>query len=260
MAQRLHTTTTGTRGPRIAFLHGLFGQGKNWTQIAKALAGDYRPTLIDLPNHGQSPWSDEFSYRAMVLAVANELRAIDPDEPWIVLGHSMGGKVAMLLALEHPELVQRLIVVDISPVDYGGLTSFNDYVEGMLALDLDQVASRADADRLATAWVPEAGTRAFLLQNLRRTDDGWRWQVNLDLLGRSLQLLGGWPTDVDAAPFEGPTLWVAGGDSNYVRPDYAKVMRELFPRVRLVTIKGVGHWPHSQAPEVFLSTIRPFLG
>lgn len=261
MSQHLHTASLGQAGPRIAFLHGLFGQGKNWTQIARALEGEYRSTLIDLPNHGRSPWTDRFSYVEMAEAVAAQLRSIDDTQPWIVLGHSMGGKVAMLLALAEPDLVDRLVVVDISPVDYHGLTSFNAYVDGMRAMNLDDVHSRTDADRLAQQWVDDRTVRAFLLQNLRRTDAGWRWQVNLDLIMHSLEGLGGWPDESVAAgvQFDGPTLWIAGGDSGYVKPEYAEVMRGLFPKVRLVTIKGVGHWPHSAKPEVFLSTLRPFL-
>ena len=261
MSPRLHTTSVGSQGPRIAFLHGLFGQGKNWNQIAKALGDQYRSTLIDLPNHGRSTWTQDFSYQAMADAVAEELDRSAPGEQWIVLGHSMGGKTAMLLALQQPELVKRLIVVDISPVSYGGLTTFDDYVEGMQAMDLGRIENRSDADRAAQEWVDDAGVRAFLLQNLRREDDGWRWQMNLDLIARSLADLGGWPQDVASAaqPYEGATLWVAGSDSGYVQPRNTDAMRALFPRARLVTIKDVGHWPHSQKPDVFLSTIRPFL-
>ncbi len=260
MSIQLQHTTVGDSGPRIAFLHGLFGQGKNWTRLAKELSDQFRCTLIDLPNHGRSPWTETFSYVDMAKDVAAQLRSID-DEPWMVLGHSMGGKVAMLLALLEPELVDRLIVVDISPVDYHGLTSFNDYVTGMRAMPLDQVQSRADADRFAQDWVDDPGVRAFLLQNLRRTDDGWRWAANLDLIARSLDLLGGWPAaEIPAgATYDGPVLWIAGGESSYVRPDYAESMRTLFPHTRLVTLKGSGHWPHSQLPEVFLSTVRPFV-
>lgn len=258
MTEALKTTTLGERGPRIAFLHGLFGQGKNWTQAAKALATDHRATLIDLPNHGQSPWTDEFSYAAMADDVERALRAIGGDDRWTVLGHSMGGKVAMLMALGRPELVDRLIVVDMSPVSYGGLTSFDEYIEGMQAMNLAAIRSRSDADHAAQQWVSNPGVRAFLLQNLRRTDHGWHWQMNLDLLGRSLTDLGDWP-GWHGDSYDGPVLWVAGEKSDYVKAEYGDEMRRLFPRVRAVTIKGAGHWPHSEKPDVFLSTIRPFI-
>ena len=130
MSDRLHTTSLGTTGPRIAFLHGLFGQGKNWTQIAKALAADYRPTLFDLPNHGRSPWTADFDYLQMAGAVIEELERAAPGQRWRVLGHSMGGKVAMLVALTRPDLVEQLVVVDVSPVDYGAHGEFEGYIAG----------------------------------------------------------------------------------------------------------------------------------
>ncbi|GAB3578954.1 alpha/beta fold hydrolase [Calidifontibacter terrae] len=256
----LHVTTIGESGPRIAFLHGLFGQGRNWTRIAKELSSEFSCTMVDLPNHGQSPWTESLSYIEMAKTVAAQLRSIST-EPWIVLGHSMGGKTAMLLALLEPELVRALIVVDISPVDYHGLTSFKDYVTGMLAMPLDQVHTRADADEFAKEWVDDPSVRSFLLQNLRRAGEGWRWAANLNLIAKSLDQLGGWPGNElpPGATYGGPVLWIVGGASSYVKPKYAETMRELFPHTRLVTLKGSGHWPHSQLPEVFLSTIRPFV-
>lgn len=261
MSDRLHTTSLGTTGPRIAFLHGLFGQGKNWTQIAKALAADYRPTLFDLPNHGRSPWTADFDYLQMAGAVIEELERVAPGQRWRVLGHSMGGKVAMLVALTRPDLVEQLVVVDVSPVDYGAHGEFEGYIAGMKGMPLAEVHSRADADRLAAQWVSDPGVRAFLLQNLRRDDDGWRWQVNLDLLERALRTLGSWPADrlPPGATYDGPTLWVSGTLSGYVKPAHVAAMRTLFPRVRSVAVKGAGHWVHSEKPDVFLTTVRTFL-
>lgn len=261
VADRLHTTSLGSSGPRIAFLHGLFGQGRNWTQIAKALADEYRPTLFDLPNHGRSSWTQELSYPQMAEAVAAELERLAPGERWIVLGHSMGGKVAMLLTLTRPELVDRLVVVDIAPIDYGPHGQFEGYIAGMKAMPLATIESRVDADQAAQQWVPDPGVRAFLLQNLRREGDGWRWAANLELLGRSLGVLGGWPAEVlqGRAPYDGPTLWICGAQSQYAPSPSAEAMRALFPRVRTVTVKGAGHWVHSEKPDVFLSAVRTFL-
>lgn len=257
---RLHAVTTGEVGPRVAFCHGLFGQGRNWTQIAKGITDLARPTLLDMPNHGRSPWTDRFDYVEAADIVADTLLEIDDTAPWVVVGHSMGGKIAMLLALRRPELVDRLCVVDVSPVGYREGREFETYVAGMRAMDLDAIETREDADAALVAAAPDPGVRAFLLQNLRRDGDGWRWQMNLDVLGDSIDLLRGWPVEaVEGRRYDGTTVWVAGEQSGYVRDELHPAMRSYFPSARLVTVKGAGHWVHSQQPEVFLATLRALL-
>jgi pimeloyl-ACP methyl ester carboxylesterase len=263
----LHTLSVGTAGPRVAFLHGLFGQGRNWQQVAKALAGPTgtgaRCTLVDLPDHGRSPWSAEFSFEGYAESVAETLRAVDPDSRWVVVGHSLGGKTAMLLALLHPDLVERLVVVDIAPKSYGSLERFEGYIREMQSLPLDQLASRADAE--ARFDEPDPGVKAFLLQNLRRDGEGWRWQANLDLIAADAargpgSQMAGWPVAPgDVTPYDGPVLWVAGADSRYIKPEDAEVMRSLFPRVRQLTVKGASHWVHTDAPEVVVEALRRFV-
>lgn len=256
--ESLHTTTYGDSGSRVVFCHGLFGQGRNWTQVAKALAGGHRSVLVDLPQHGRSPWSPEFDYVAMADAVA-ELLA--PDDPVALVGHSMGGKVAMLLALRRPELVERLCVVDVAPVAYRSAHVFERFVEAMRGVRLDTLQRRSDADRQMEAGVPDPTVRSFLLQNLRHEGDDWRWQMNLDVLGDSLPEIGGWPADrlAGVAPYDGPVLWIGGETSDYVRDEHDATMTALFPRTRSVTVKGAGHWVHSEQPEVFLEVLRRFL-
>ena len=262
-APALHATTVGTSGPQVVFLHGLFGQGKNFTSLAKELAAGARVTLLDLPDHGRSPWSAAVSYPAMADAVATTLAARAGGGPVSVVGHSMGGKVGMALALLRPELVERLCVVDVSPVPTGGRSSFAGYVQGMREVDLPRLRDRAAADAALQPRVPDPTVRSFLLQNLRRDADGWRWQMNLALLGDELETVMGWPDlaapPYSAAPFPGPVLWVRGAESDYVQPEHVPLMRALFPRVQSVVVKGAGHWVHADQPRVVLDVLRRWL-
>ena len=219
----LHTTSLGESGPLVAFCHGLFGQGKNWTTIAKAVATDHRVLLVDMPHHGRSAWRDHFDYVDVADQVAELFSA---DDPVALVGHSMGGKASMVLALRHPELVERLCVVDVSPVAYRSRSEFSGYIEAMQALDLAGLERRSDADAALVEAVPDPTVRSFLLQNLRRDDDGWSWQPNLDVLGRDIDELGGWPEEALAGtpPYDGKTLWVNGQDSGYVRDEFVAAM------------------------------------
>jgi pimeloyl-ACP methyl ester carboxylesterase len=270
--ERLASRTVGGSGPHVVFVHGLFGQGKNWTTIAKGLAVDHRVTLLDLPNHGHSPWTERVDYLDMAELVAAELEHLE--EPVTLVGHSMGGKVAMQLALRRPELLRALVVVDVAPVEYplqGGRTDdpdeeaspFAAFIAGMRALDLDELATRADADAALEAAVPSRMVRSFLLQSLVRdgvgADSGWRWRLNLAVLERDLGELRGFPDPPPGATFDGPVLWIAGARSTYVLPDDRPRMDALFPSTRLVKVKGAGHWVHSEQPEIFLTTLRLFL-
>jgi esterase len=253
----LHTTAAGERGSLVVFCHGLFGQGRNWTGIGKAISDEHRVLLVDLPQHGRSDWSEHFDYFEVADQVAGLL---SPEDPVTLVGHSLGGKVAMVLALRAPELVERLCVVDIAPVDYGGSTEFDGYVKAMRGLDLASIQRRADADQALTDAVPEQSVRDFLLQNLRREGDAWRWQANLEVLGAELGEISGWPEDrlEGEAPYDKPVLWVAGETSRYIQPESTAVMRRWFPHHRRIVVKGAGHWVHSQQPEVFVEVLRRF--
>ena len=268
----LAARTIGDAGPPVVFVHGLFGQGKNWTTVAKGLADRHRVTLLDLPNHGHSPWTDRVDYVDMARLVADELEQLD--EPATLVGHSMGGKVAMQLALRRPELLRALVVVDVAPTAYpesGGRTDdpdeeaspFAAYIAAMRAVDLDQLRTREDAEAALRSVVPSRMVRSFLLQSLVReglgTAGGWRWRLNLEALARDLGHLRGFPEPPPGATFDGPVLWVAGANSTYVLPEDRARMDELFPATRLVRIKNAGHWVHSEQPEVFLETLRRFL-
>lgn len=254
----LHTIAFGETGERMVFLHGLFGHGRNWSTIGRAFEADHRVLLVDLPHHGRSQWSERWDFRDVVEQVAGLWSA---DDPVTLVGHSLGGKVAMLLALLHPDRVKRLCVVDVSPVTYGRAREFSRYTSAMKALDLDALERREDADRGLEDAVPDPGVRAFLLQNLRREGDAWRWGPNLEVLERDLGVLGGWPDDAldGVAPYDGPVLWLAGGRSDYVTDEYAEPMARWFPRARRVTVKGAGHWVHAEQPAIVTEALRRFL-
>ncbi|QCX28032.1 alpha/beta fold hydrolase [Nocardioides jishulii] len=259
VAAPLHTVQLGEKGSPLVFCHGLFGQGRNWTQIGKQFAQDHRVLLVDLPNHGQSPWTEQVDLVEDADRLADQLR---PLGPVALVGHSMGGKVAMLTALRHPEVVERLVVVDISPVTYRHLGEFSGYIDAMKAIDLGQLERRDQADAALQEAVPSRGVRGFLLQNLRRDADGrWAWVANLDALRKHLADIGGWPDEwtEGVEPYEGPVLWIAGADSHYVKEEYAPAMEALFPRVRRVTIKNAGHWVHSERPDVFVEVLERFV-
>jgi pimeloyl-ACP methyl ester carboxylesterase len=270
--ERLALRTLGESGPRVVFVHGLFGQGRNWTTIAQRLADSHRVTLIDLPNHGRSPWTDRVDYLDMAEMVATELEHLG--EPVTLVGHSMGGKVAMQLALRRPELLRALVVVDIAPVNYpvhGGRTGDEDeetspfaaYIAAMRALDLDRLRTRQDADAALRDAVPSRMVRSFLLQSLVReglaADGGWRWRLNLELLERDLGELRGFPQPPPGATFDGPVLWIAGANSTYVLDEDRPHMDAHFPGIRLLRIKNAGHWVHSEQPDIFLEMLRSFL-
>ncbi len=257
-APQLHVTEVGDSGDRVVFLHGLFGQGRNFTQIAKALTPELRSVLVDLPNHGRSAWTDDMGYEAMAEIVAASLGERYADEGrFHLVGHSMGGKVAMVLALRHPELVERLVVVDIAPDVSEGAGEFEHLLDSLAGLDLATLERRGDADEQLAPAIDDPRVRGFLLQNLRSGPDGFRWQANLDLLRRDLADIGGFP-DITAS-FDRPVLWVAGERSPYIQPEHAATMRTLFPKVRSVTVKDAGHWVHSEQPEAFVTILQVFL-
>jgi pimeloyl-ACP methyl ester carboxylesterase len=205
----------------------------------------------------------------MAQLLAAELQQLD--EPVTLVGHSMGGKVAMQLALRHPELLRALVVVDVAPSDYPErgartddpdeeATPFAGYIAAMRALDLNSLQTRDDADAALRPAVPSRMVRSFLLQSLVRDGaDGWRWRLNLEALARDLGHLRGFPAPPPGATFDGPVLWIAGANSSYVLPQDRARMDELFPSTRLVKIKNAGHWVHSEQPEVFVETMRRFL-
>jgi len=242
--------------PPILILHGLFGSGRNWAMLAKALSARKRVLALDLPNHGGSPWTPETDYQMMAGAVADFMAAKDIPAATI-LGHSMGGKTAMALALSQPQLIDRLIVVDIAPVEYAHDNL--SYIDALQSLALDGVQSRGQADDALAEEISDAALRAFFLTNLARTGGGFEWRVNLAGLKASLAALHGFPEGAELEPFSGPALFIAGGASNYIVPEYYDAMERLFPGHQLATIDGAGHWVHADTPDALARVVLDFI-
>lgn len=241
------------QGLPLVLLHGLFGQGGNFGAIARRLSARYRVLMPDLRNHGTSPHAATMAYPQMaadLLATLAQANAL----PALLMGHSMGGKVAMAAAQAAPESVARLCVSDIAPRAYP--PSFDRYAAAMAALPLAPGLSRGEADRALADAVPDAGVRAFLLQNLRLDPPGWR--IGLPAITAALPEISGW-VPPEAPAYAGPTLFVAGERSDYILPsDHPAILRR-FPRARFATVEGAGHWVHAEAPERFLAVLEPFL-
>jgi len=250
----LHAVERGT-GRTLALLHGLFGQAANFGTVQKWLARRYRVIALDLRNHGSSPHAPTMSYAEMtgdVLETLRERQAL----PCALVGHSLGGKVAMRLALAAPTAIDRLVVADIAPVRYP--PAFRRYAEVMAALPLHPGLTRAAVDAALVDMAPEPEVRAFLLQNLRLGSAPF-WRVNLPALRAALPELEGWPPPEDP-PYQGPTLFVAGARSDYIRPEHRPLIRSLFPAARFVTLKDAGHWLHAENAEGFVGVLEAFLG
>lgn len=250
---RLALTALG-EGPPVVFLHGLFGQGRNFAAIARPLAARARVLLLDLRNHGSSPHAPGMTYREMARDVAETLDA-EGIAAAAVIGHSMGGKVAMTLALTEPARVSRLLVSDIAPRRYAGTLAR--YAEAMRALPLAPGLTRAAADQALAPAVPDPGVRAFLLHSLRFDTAPPSWRVGLEQISAGMADILDFP-DI-ATPYEGPALFVSGERSDYVTPDDRPRIRALFPRARFASVKGAGHWVHADQPEAFRAIVDAFL-
>jgi esterase len=243
-------------GPPVAILHGLFGSGRNWRSVAQHLATRHRVLSFDLRNHGASPWADAMSYGEMVEDLRASFRARGIGHA-ALLGHSMGGKVAMLTALLHPGEVDRLVVVDIAPAD--NPPTLLAYVRAMRAMDLHGVSRRSEADLQLAGAVPDPSERAFLLHNLVIGENVAHWRLNLQAIEHDFPQIVGFPDLPTGMVYPGPALFVAGARSNYIQPEHEPEIRHLFPQARITRIEGAGHWVHAEQPHAFLQAVAPFL-
>lgn len=248
-----HSAATPSDAPPLVIAHGLYGSGRNWGVIARRLADRREVLTVDMRNHGDSPRRETQSYPEMAGDLAEVIESLGGRAD--LLGHSMGGKAAMMLALTRPDLLRRLIVADIAPVAYSH--DQTRHARAMRAVDLTAVTTRADADAALARAVDDPALRAFFLQSLDFRIEPPVWRLNLDVLEAEMPKIVGWPEV--AGRFDGPTLFLSGADSTYVLPEYRETIRALFPKARFARIPGAGHWLHAEKPREFEETVRVFL-
>ncbi|WP_373050565.1 alpha/beta fold hydrolase [Thalassovita aquimarina] len=241
-----------TDRPSLLIVHGLYGSGRNWGVIAKRLSDERQVIAVDQRNHGFSPWHDSHGYEDMADDLAEVIRA--QGAPMDVLGHSMGGKAAMVLALKFPHLVNRLIVADIAPVGYGH--SQLQYIKAMRAVDLSKVEKRSDAEAQLREIVDDPVLPTFFTQSLDVAEK--RWRLNLDALERDMEKILDFPPV--GGRFDGSTLFLSGADSDYVKSEHRPVIKGFFPAAKFAKIPGAGHWLHAEKPREFEAAVRAFLG
>jgi esterase len=250
----LHFEAVG-KGPPLIILHGLLGSADNWRSVSQRLGAHYKVFALDLRNHGRSPHSDIFDYDVMT-ADLREFMEQQALRRTMLLGHSMGGKVAMQFAIEYSEQVDKLVIVDIAPKAYE--LSQRYVLEALRSLDLTRCKSFTDVDTALAAEVSDESLRQFLLKTLARDERGrLRWKIHLEAIYRNYDKLAR-----GVAPertFDKPTLFIRGGRSNYIKDDDTRLIQQIFPQAEIATLPGAGHWVHVEAPEEFFQTVLNFL-
>ncbi|MDO5605648.1 MAG: alpha/beta fold hydrolase [Paracoccus sp. (in: a-proteobacteria)] len=255
----LNSISAGTDNdlPPVLFVHGLFGSARNLGVLARRIEGTRRVISVDMRNHGGSFHDPDHSYAALADDLARVIEAAGGQAD--VVGHSMGGKASMVLALRRPELIRRLAVLDIAPVAYDH--NQQGYIDAMTGMDLSGLRLRSDADRRLAASIGDAGVRAFLLQSLDLKSDPPRWKLNLPVLADQMPELVGWPAGLTPGAFAGPALFLAGEASDYVAgPGRAQAVRDYFPQAELRHMPGCGHWLHAEEPRAVAEALAQFLG
>ncbi|MFT5789032.1 MAG: esterase [Shewanella sp.] len=249
----MHYTTNGS-GPVVILIHGLFGDLDNLKALGKALEDSFTVVRVDVANHGNSEHVSSMSYLSLADDVKQLLSALNISEA-ILVGHSMGGKIAMATALTYPECVTKLVVADIAPVAYN---SRHDKVFNALeTMPLTEINDRRDALTHMHSLDIDEGTAQFLLKSLKRTDNGFEWKMNLAGLKQSYNDIISWPSFT--TQYTGPCLFIRGGDSDYVTSAHRSAIIEQFPAVKAKTIEGTGHWLHAQKSNIFNRIVKDFL-
>lgn len=236
-------------------MHGVFGSSDNWQSLGKVFSDQFKVYLIDLRNHGNSPHSDEFNYDLMVKDVI-ELMEDEKLSSAHILGHSMGGKVAMHLSTKYPERVKKLIVVDIAPKYYA--PHHQQIFDGFHSVNLKSLKSRKDAEDQMAKVISNIGVRLFILKNLNRDKDGnFSWKLNVDAIEKGIEEVG--ESIEEGVSFDGDTLFISGGKSDYIQDQDHSMIKSYFPKAEIATVKGAGHWVHAEKPEELSDLVLNFL-
>ena len=252
MALNLASDTVGN-GPPLMVLHGLFGSSSNWRGVARQLAPTHTVHSVDLRNHGSSPWADTMDYGDMAGDVLQLMDRLGLKQP-AVLGHSMGGKVAMALALRHPQRLSRLVVVDIAPVSYAD--TLTPFAEAMRGADVMAAASRAEVQSRLQQTAIDPGVVPFLMQNLVMRNEHFDWRINLMGIAAAMPQLCSFPTDLLGARFDRSLTVIAGANSEYVAQINGEAFRPMFGQVEIKVIPDAGHWVHADQPDAFVACVK----
>jgi esterase len=253
----LHTHISGLQDNSkepVVLIHGLFGSYENLGVIERSLSEQYQVINVDVRNHGRSGHSADMNYQLMAEDLAQTLDSLSVKKA-AILGHSMGGKLAMAYAVTYPERVTRLILADIAPVGYP--PRHNSIFTGLNSVDLTQIENRTDADKQLAQHVKESGVRQFLLKSLIKEDDTFQWRFNLSALYDNYAALTGNP--IDSGSYHGPVLFIKGGDSDYILPEHKATITKVFPAAQAKIIQGTGHWLHAEKPAAFTKLVKDFL-
>ncbi|MGI9317463.1 MAG: alpha/beta fold hydrolase [bacterium] len=250
----LNTIESGSsNNPPLIVLHGLFGSSTNWRSITKQLAEDFYVIAADMRNHGESPWADTMEYSEMAADVALLIKNRRLERP-SVIGHSMGGKAAMAVAQLHLAELDKLVIADIAPVSYSH--SHEGFVSAMRSIEFGQINSRSDVDAALSGSIEEPGIRHFLLQNLKRGENGYFWRINLEAIHTNMSALLDYHIDQSTNT---SALFIAGELSNYIEPEAHQVIKGMFPNWQVQTIEKAGHWLHAEQPDRFVDIVKDFL-
>jgi len=237
--------------PWLLLIHGLFGSADNLAGVRRYFEETYNIISIDLPDHGLSPWTEHFTFNATVDSIIALLNHLEVKQTAVV-GHSLGGKIAMQLALTHPDRITHLVVADIAPVKYKH--RHQEVFDGLKKVPLSTISGRKDAQLAMSEHVKEPGVQQFLLKSLYQTDEGaWQWHFNLDGLISSYSHIIDWPQSNHQ--FTGVTLFIKGGESDYINASHREAIAKYFPNAKAHIIEGTGHWLHAEKPDAFNAVI-----